>query len=598
MCGIAGIIGKKETDKLVIKKMTDAIQHRGMDGEGFYSCENFVFGHRRLAIIDLSSAAAQPMQYLNRYVITYNGEIYNYIEIKKELEKQGYIFKNGSDTEVILASYDFWGVDCLNKFNGMWAFVIYDKKEQNFFISRDRFGKKPLYYSSSDELFIFCSEVKGIYASDMVEKKPNDSYLKKYLEDGANEYQAQTAFKNIYRFPFAHYFLGTEEELMNKPEFIRYWNFTVNTNREKFCPEKARYYAQQYYDLLSEAVKIRLRADVKIGSALSGGLDSSSIVYLINENLKRQGKSELQETFSSVYKSEGTEECDESKYIDLLAEKLNVNSNQIEPNEEYIPREHEKMIWHIENPPDSTLMSSWYTFLKVNMVGIKLTLDGQGADEQLGGYLMYIPSYLQSLSLSDFYKESIKFLKIPGAKKQVLLAYLLVHTRLILGERFLREIFLILKKRDIPLHLNLELKKSIENDLVTLIHYADHTSMAHGVESRMPFMDYRLIEFLATVPACYKMHNGWTKYIARLAFDKKLPDEVCWRKDKMGWPVPENYWFRGNLRDWFITSSTDSNLLHKVDNDFSFEKRLNDKFAITKLIRRLNVAVYEKLFFD
>lgn len=596
MCGIAGYISDKEVDELVIKKMTDAIRHRGPDGEGVYVCKEFVFGHRRLAIVDLSSAAAQPMEYINRYIITYNGEIYNHIELRRELKAQGYIFTNESDTEVILASYDFWGIECLNKFNGMWAFVLYDKKENQFFISRDRFGKKPLYYNFSNGTFVFCSEVKGIYASDLVVKKPNEEYLKRYLENGPNEYQLETAFEKIYRFPFAHYFLGTKDQLFNKPKFIRYWELKTNISREKFCPEKAQQYAQQYYDLLLEAVKIRLRADVKIGSALSGGLDSSSIVYLVNEILKEKSKQELQETFSSVYKSEGTQHCDESKYINLLANKLAVNSNQIEPIEKDIPKEHEKVIWHLENPPESTLMSSWYTFMKVNETGLKLTLDGQGADEQLAGYLSYIPAYLQSLTLLDFYKELQSFLKIPGAKKQILLAYLLVHTRILIGEKNLRKVFFKLKKRDIPLPLNAELKRSIETSLVNLIHYADHTSMAHSIESRMPFMDYRLVEFLSSVPACYKMHDGWTKYLARLAFDKKLPDEVCWRKDKMGWPVPESYWFRGKLKNWFLEESTNSDLLVKIDQDFNFKQKLDGKHVITDLIRRLNIAIFEKKF--
>lgn len=596
MCGIAGYIASQVADQTPLKKMTDAIIHRGPDGEGQYYAPDFALGHRRLAIVDLSEAAAQPMHYLDRYVITYNGEVYNHPELREELTRRGYTFNSESDTEVILASYDCWGVDCLNKFNGMWAFVLYDKQEQQYFIARDRFGKKPLYYTHTADHFVFCSEVKGIYASGLVEKAPNISYLKNYLENGPNEYDADTAFANIYRFPFAHYFLGSKEQLLNQPQFTRYWELTTNTSKERFCPNKAKEYAQKYYDLLADAVKLRLRADVKVGSALSGGLDSSSIVYLVNQQLKAQGKADLQETFSSVYKSDGTQDCDESHFIDLLAKELKVNSNQIEPQEQDVPAEHQKVIWAMENPPESTIMSSWHTFMKVSQTGIIVNLDGQGADEMLAGYTPYISSYFMSISLIDLYKELFHFLKFPDVRRRVIQSFCLAHFRFFLGNKIYKKLFKKLKGHNAPDQLNKVLKDSFTQGLVTLLHYADHTSMAHGVESRAPFMDYRLVEFLAQVPACYKMHNGWTKYLARLAFDKKLPDEITWRKDKMGWPIPEEYWFRGNLKGWFINTVESSSLVKELSPNTSTVKELENNEPITKLIRKLNIAVFSKIY--
>ncbi|CAB1259428.1 asparagine synthase (glutamine-hydrolyzing) [Vibrio cholerae] len=595
MCGIAGYIFSGVLDKSNLKKMTDSIIHRGPDGEGHYYGDGFFFGHRRLAIVDLTEHGKQPMLYQDRYIITFNGEIYNYIEIKKELIDVGYRFNNDTDTEVIMAAYDYWGVNCLDRFNGMWAFVLYDKKEDVFFISRDRFGKKPLYYSLDNNKFVFCSEVKGLYASGLVEKAPNKSYLKNYLENGPNEYDAETAFANVYRFPFAHYFLGSKEQLLNQPQFTRYWELTTNTSKERFCPNKAKEYAKQYYDLLADAVRLRLRADVKVGSALSGGLDSSSIVYLVNEQLRAQGKADLQETFSSVYKSDGTQNCDESVYIDLLAKALNVNSNQIEPQEGDIPVEHQKMIWAMENPPESTCMSGWHTFMKVKESGVKVTLDGQGADEQLAGYLPYIASYLTSISLIDLYKEFFYFLKIPGAKKTLLLSFLMANFKFIFGMKAYQALFKKIKGRQPPTELNLELKSAIEKGLINLIHYSDRVSMGHSIESRMPFMDYRLVEFLAQVPACYKMHNGWTKYLARLAFDKKLPDEITWRKDKMGWPIPEEHWFRGNLRLWASDTLMNSKVLKEISPELDAETEF--KSNIKKSIRKLNIATINKLNF-
>lgn len=597
MCGIAGYIGIDLEDQSVLRSMTDAIAHRGPDGEGLFFTEGYAFGHRRLAIVDLSASGKQPMHYKERYVITYNGELYNHIELKQDLIRLGYTFTNHTDTEVLMAAYDHWGAECLKKFNGMWSFVLFDNKTNKYFISRDRFGKKPLYYYKDEDKFIFCSEVKGIYASGLIEKQANESYLKSYLVQGPNDYSTETAFKDVFRFPFAHYFEGTKEELLSNPNYVRYWEIKVNNSKERFQKDKAGEYANKYYELLSDAVRIRLRADVKVGSALSGGLDSSSIVYLVNQELKMQDKVDLQETFSSVYKSDGTQDCDESEYIDLLAKELNVSSNQIEPEWQDIPKELEHVIWNMENPPESTCMSGWHTFKKVKEKGVTVTLDGQGADEQLAGYLPYIASYLTSISLFDLYKEFFHFFKIPGTKRILLLSFILAHIKSIFGKTRYSKIFYMVKGRNPPLRLNEELKSSMEKGLVTLIHYSDHVSMGHSVESRMPFMDHRLVEFLATVPACYKMHNGWTKYLARLAFDKKLPDEICWRKDKMGWPIPESYWFKGRLKSYFMTTVDESSFCSSLDKNGDHHSWLLPNSNIQLGIRRLNLALFEKLFF-
>ncbi|MBX0310943.1 MAG: asparagine synthase (glutamine-hydrolyzing) [Sulfurihydrogenibium sp.] len=596
MCGIAGIISKtkieKESIKDIIERMNNTLIHRGPDGEGYYYGDNFVFAHRRLAIVDLSDAGKQPMEYMDRYIITYNGEMYNYIELKKELESYGYEFKSHTDTEVIMASYDFWGVECLNKFNGMWAFVLYDKKENKFFISRDRFGIKPLYFYKNDEIFIFASEIKAILMHPQVETRPNITFLESYLKLGCREYLKETAFENIYRFDFAHYFEGNIEDIFHNFKLNRYWDIKPNLSREKFDPKKAKEYAEKYYNLLEDAVRIRLRADVKIGSALSGGLDSSSVVYIINKLLKEQGKEELQETFSSVYKREDAEYCDESQFINIVAQKLNVKSNQIEPKEEDIPGEIEKMIWHLENPPENSLMSSWHTYKLISYTDVKVVLNGQGADELLAGYLSYLTFYLSSLTLTDLIKESLALLKIPRSLKYIIVGFLIGIYRLIFsnkGDKILIFIFKKILKKDFVPDLNKKLAEDIKTGLVTLLHYDDHTSMAYSIESRLPFMDYRVIEFLASVPACYKIHNGWTKYLARLAFDGKLPDDIVWRRDKMGWPIPEKTWFEGRLSKWFHDRINLCNIC-KTLGVSSIPKRFNKK------VRMMILSVWEKKF--
>ena len=592
MCGISGIISKKRIEKDIIEPMTDTIIHRGPDGFGYYYGEKFVFGHRRLSIVDLSDAGHQPMQYLNRYVITFNGEVYNHLELRIELEKNGYVFQSHTDTEVIMASYDFWGVDCLNKFNGMWAFVIHDRLKDKYFISRDRFGKKPFYYYKDQEKFIFGSEIKVILAHPDVESKPNLKFLDSYIKNGCKEYIKETAFENIFRFDFSSYFEGSLEDIFENFEQNKFWEIKPNLSHEKFDEEKAKEYAKQYYELLEDAVRIRLRADVKVGSALSGGLDSSSIVYLVNKLLKEQGKEELQETFSSVYKSDGTQECDESYFIDIMALKLGVHSNQIEPKEDEIPSQIEKMIWHLENPPDNSLMSSWHTFKLVASTDVKVTLDGQGADEQLGGYLPYLLNYISSLSIVDMFSQAKKCLQIPNSSKYVFVGLCLGLYRVLFGEKFLKFTIKNIFKRDFETNLNKKLGIDTMGSLITLIHYADHTSMAFSIESRMPFMDYRLVEFLASVPACYKMRDGWTKYLARLAFDGKLPDEINWRKDKMGWPIPEKKWFYGNLNRWFIANIESCKLSKKL----SFKEKENKRFSNN--IKRMNLSIWEKSFLN
>lgn len=600
MCGIAGVISLSSggMDKAVLKRMTDVITHRGPDGEGAYVSNSFMFGHRRLSIVDVSDAGHQPMQYLERYVITYNGEIYNHLELREELEELGYIFKSHTDTEIIMAAFDRWGIDCFKRFNGMWALVLYDSQEHKFLISRDRFGIKPLYYYLDSELFVFASEIKAILLHPKVKINPNSEYLSSYLENGAQEWLENTAFDGIRRFPISSYIIASDQKLIQDFSPTKFWHVTPNLTKEKFSHDRANEIAKKYYDLLSDAVRLRLRADVKIGSALSGGLDSSSIVYLVNKHLKLQEKEKLQETFSSVYKSKETSDCDESIYIDQLAKYLNVNSNQIEPKELDVPLAHKKVIWAMENPPESSLMSSWHTYIKVKESNVKVTLDGQGADEQLAGYLPYIREYLLSISLVDFINEMPKFLNIPGAKRHVYISVLMRAFVCFFGELIFKNVFERLKGRKIETHLNKVLHDSTHTTLLTLIHYADHTSMAHSIESRMPFMDYRLVEFLASVPACYKMHNGWTKYIARLAFDKRLPDNICWRKDKMGWSVPEDYWFRGNLRGWLIEQVKSSSLTKSIDSESDIISLLDSGLPIKHLIRRLNLAITDHVFFS
>lgn len=642
MCGIVGIINLKHEETLQVNylhRMANKIRHRGPDDEGYvlfntngehkllygddtpelksehkkihyeHIANNFntisymALGHRRLSIIDLSFAGHQPMSYLNRYWIVYNGEIYNYIEIRKELEQKGYAFHSNSDTEVIMAAYDHWRHEALNKFNGMWAFAIYDMYNNKIFMTRDRFGIKPLYYYKDNNLFIFASEIKAILEHPEVKTSPNKKYCKEYINDGPKEYIRETAFENIFRLMHSSYI---EIDLKDRGKFEicenKYWSCIPNLSDEKFNMQKAKEYADKYFEILSDAVKLRLRADVKVGAALSGGLDSSTIVFMIKQYMKENGQETKLETFSSVYKSsDGVKDCDESGFIDQLSVFLNVKSNQIEPKLSEIRDQHKKMIYAMENPAVGPNMGGWYTFKLVGSSDVTINLDGQGADEQLGGYYSYLWRYFANISLSEVIKEFFAFSKVPGVNKgKMVISIIFNILQRILPQIILEKIFGRIGSKyglAITAPVNKMLLESVMTGLINLIHFGDSQSMAHSIESRLPFMDYRLVEFLASVPATYKIHNGWTKYLSRLAMNQKLPDNITWRKDKMGWPDPSEYWFRGELKEWLCHEVEDSPFLKEFGIGCDIRKRIEGKEPIMNLIRLLNLSIWHKIFF-
>lgn len=583
-----------DTPELVKKHENQNLQFKSMaiNSDG---CASKVLGHRRLAIQDLSANGHQPMSYMDRYWIVYNGEIYNYVELRDELISMGYSFVSKTDTEIILAAYDKWGVDCLNKFNGMWAFVLVDCDSNRVFLARDRFGVKPLYYHQAPGAFVFASEPKAILESGLVGRQPNLAYLDAYLQMGPDESSEFTAFEHILRINPSHYiFCGVDD--LKSGNFIQqqYWRLSPNLSREAFVPTKAKQLADQYFNLLEDAVRVRLRADVSVGSALSGGLDSSSIVYLVNKIHAEQGLIDKQQTFSCVYTKPAEKHCDESVYIDHLATKLNVKSYKIEPKWEDVPREHDQVTWAMDTPFANSSMSGWHTYKLIRQNHIKVTLEGQGADEQMAGYLGYIYVYLANLELFDLLREAGSFIRVPGSFKHVL-AGVVFNLLIKVGcYRFANAIYqrITRSKQDLDRNLNERLVQDSMTGLVNLLHYGDRVSMAHSIESRMPFLDYRLAEFLASVPACYKMHDGWTKYIARLAFDGLLPDEICWRKDKMGWPVPEKIWMGGPLKAWFRKSLQGSKL---VERALAGREEIEPD-NLPKSFYYLNLAAWEKKF--
>ncbi len=579
-------------------RMCDALAHRGPDGSGTFVQPGVSLGHRRLSILDLSDRGRQPMAYRDRYVVTYNGEIYNYRELRAELEALGHVFRTGTDTEVVLAAYAEWGKDCLVRFNGMWAFAILDRVERRLFVARDRFGVKPLHYFWSPGIFVFASEIKALLVHPAVPREPNQDYLLRYLASGPAEDLRVTAFARIHRLGGASFFCESLDQLTARPPRERtYWALSPNLSDEGHDPAVCKRLVGDYRDLLRAAVGIRLRADVKIGSALSGGLDSSSIVTFVNEGLRQHGAEELQETFSCVYRTPGTEDCDESRYIEQLAATLRVNSNVIEPREAEIAEQHRRMIYFLDTPPESSLMSSWHTFRRVSETTVKVTLDGQGADEQLAGYLPYLINHLAWSERP--LRDALAFRGFKGATGFCALGVAAAWLRRSgLPGVLPRALQRMGKQAFDGTALNTALVYDSLHRLTNLIHYADRTSMAFSIESRMPFLDYRLAEFLASVPACYKIHDGYTKYLARVAMDGALPSDIVWRRDKMGWPVPEQHWFRGGLAAWVTAEIARSRLLHELIGHVDAAELVASRAPIRQVVRLLNLAVWLRGYFE
>jgi asparagine synthase (glutamine-hydrolysing) len=644
MCGFVCILNLSRDHRQIeyLHRMNDRIYHRGPDDEGYMICDSdlnpkyyggedtvkidesnhfeyadyyprlnieaayndtsyLLFGHRRLSILDLSVSGHQPMSYLDKYTIIFNGEIFNFLELKEELIELGYFFFSNSDTEVILAAYDMWGSECQSKFNGFWAFIILDIKSETLFISRDRLGIKPLYYYYDKDKVIFASEIKSILANPTVDTSPNINYINKYLKDGPREFIKETSFNNIYHFDSASF---VEKKIQ---QFIdgniseqKYWKINADLSNEPFEFNKALQFKEKYLSLLTDSIKIRLRADVKIGTALSGGLDSSTICFIVNKLLKDKGDVNQQITFSSVYSEINQPNVDESEFIFSLSKKLNTKSFTIQPNADEVKINYEKMISAMENLPNGTHMSGYFVYKLVNEKNVTVTIDGQGADEQLAGYLGYIRNYLIYIPLSRLKDEIRQVLKIHNVRKlNVFIGVLFNLFNKILGNKLFNSIMSFFFPNYFFLHLNEALKQSTTNGILTnLLHYSDSLSMVNSVESRLPFLDYRVIEFLASIPVSYKVHNGWTKYISRFAMSNLLPDNIVWRKDKMGWPQPDEIWLKGELKEWVVDTINQSAFLEDKDKKRVIDKFISNRISIEKLIRIINLCIWYKIFFN
>ncbi|MDD1677131.1 MAG: asparagine synthase (glutamine-hydrolyzing) [Methanomicrobiales archaeon] len=545
MCGIAGIFefSTAPVDAALLSEMSARLAHRGPDGSATRIDGPVGLAHRRLSIIDLSAAGAQPMpnEDQTKWLI-FNGEIYNYIELREELVCKGHVFRSSTDGEVILHAYEEWGTRCLARFNGMWAFALWDASTGQLFCARDRFGIKPFYYTQAGEAFLFASEIKALLAHPDVGGRPNERMLFAFLAFGVMDHTGETMFDGVRQIPPAHYMLIGKDG-PGTPE--RYWDFRINPLPRAADTTGA---PGELRSLLADAVSIELRSDVPVGTCLSGGIDSSTLVMLINRIIASDSPrsiGERQNTFSSCYADPRFDEC---RFVDLLVSGTGINTHRTSPAAQGFLENLEHLIRSQDEPFPGLSIYAQYCVMRLARERVKVVLDGQGADELLAGYIAYQAPYIRGLVSRG---------KVLTALRETVGS---LHTH----GRFFREAFSqqrirsqrrgLLRLGGIPIDryagtLDRVLKAEITaTNLPALLHFEDRNSMAFSIEARVPYLDHRVAEYLAALPLGEKIRNGITKYVLRRAIKGIVPEEIRCRMDKMGFVAPEEVWMKDDLR--------------------------------------------------
>lgn len=606
MCGIAGLILKKGPTldlKETIRSMTDKIQHRGPDGEGLYSFNNVAFGHRRLAIIDRSSLGHQPMAYQNdQLVMTYNGEIYNYIELRQELEAKGYAFHSHTDTEVILAAYAEWGESCTLRFNGMWAFAILDKTKQTVFCSRDRFGVKPLYYINTPDLFAFGSEIRQLLPFlDRIEA--NQKLLTDFILTSIADHTENTFFNGVKKLPASNHLTYS----LNNHTFKQqtYYHINFNASVASFSENEA---VEHYMHLLEDAIRLRLRADVAVGTCLSGGLDSSTVASIAAPlYLSSAGRQ-----FNGITAVSEQADNNESVYAQQIIAHSNMTWLQVRPNYTDFVDSLPHLVSTQEEPFGGPSLTMQYFVMKTaREQGIPVLLDGQGGDETLLGYEKYYGSHLATTYRQHGINAFMHALRTAGKNNKKLtlpnaMKYLVAGSMSSLRYQYYchRHRYL-LNHPTIPEHLTM-FSQSILNtlqlqrleiertNLPILLRYEDKNSMAHSIETRLPFIDYRVLEAALSLPAAYKIKEGWTKWILRKGMDNRMPQSITWRKNKFGFEAPEHLWLTEHANHMHAAVQA-STLLREISKPEALKKKYQTLDLRSKW-RLYSIALWESSF--
>lgn len=608
MCGIFGVYNFDRQKVLKDKFFTAVkkINHRGPDFQkvAFYKDDTIALGHARLSIIDLSDIANQPME-TDKYSVVFNGEIYNYIEIREELKSEGYIFKTNSDTEVLIHSYDFWKEKCVEKFNGMWAFSVLCKETGNLFCSRDRFGVKPFNYYYNQERFIFGSEIKSLLEYDPRFKKPNYNSIGLFCREGICGEIEESWFEGVNRLMPAHNLIVKNGHISIK----KYYSYPTKTIDISFEDAKI-----QFKKLFNDAVNLRMRSDVPVGTTLSGGLDSSSIVSSIRTFFKGN-----HDTFTAHFPDFADDEYTSAKKTN---DALNLTANPIviKYGNNYL-EDLEKIIYHLESGHLSPSIFPLWRVYEQSTEKVTVLLEGQGADELLGGYIASFGG--------SFLKEQLKKGDIKNFSKQLLLLHknyniksiVTLYLRVKLPENirtFIRKN--ILKYEDIfegkikivkyPSYekgksdslLKNHLQYAHQNTLVNLLHYGDALSMAFGLESRLPFMDYRLVNFCYSLPSEYMINDGKGKYILREALKDILPEHIYKDAKKLGFPSPVDKFFRENkelLKNILLNDKAKSrNIFNTKKLEKFIDQKMNKNHGERVIFRTICVEMWFRIFID
>lgn len=612
MCGIVGFISPSPVDAGHIATMADRLRHRGPDDEGFLLVQpqdsapvpyggpdtvrnrdrgdisylpkkdirqcsampvTVAFGHRRLSIVDLSVLGHQPMCTQDgRYWIVYNGEIYNHAELREQLEKLGHRFISATDTEILLAAYAEWGPDCLDFLKGMWGLAIYDTERNEIFLARDRFGIKPLYYwVAPNGAFCFASEIKAFTAFPGWDASVNPQRAYDFLAWGIIDHTDETLFSNVYQLRPGHcmkFGVGKFEADRTGRLANRKW-YALRARQFDGTFEDA---AASFKKFFTESVQMHLRADVPVGSCLSGGLDSSSIVCLVNQLLRLQDNAPPQMSFSACAREK---RFDEREWIDKVVNATGVDAHYVYPQLADLFEEASSITWHQDEPFGSTsIFAQWCVLRLAAKTGVKVILDGQGADELLAGYHNFFGPKFATLLKSGRWLSL--FREMAGTRRTH--DYSGLRLAMLLGDALLPEIVRqplrahYGKSTARPKWLNMEQLGAVPMDpaipagntgktdhasvravsmaqltasnLQMLLHWEDRNSMAHSLEARVPYLDHEFVEFALGLPDEFKLSAGITKRVQRAAMTEVIPSQIRDRMDKVGFTTPEEIWLR------------------------------------------------------
>ena len=609
MCGIVGIVSfvQQPIEEHRLRRMMQVIKHRGPNDEGIYLQDNVGLGHVRLSILDLSMAGHQPMQdETGRYTIVLNGEIYNFIELREQLEKVGVEFVSNSDTEVLLKGYIYYGQEVLDKLNGMFAFAIYDAERKELFAARDRFGVKPFYYYQSDKEFIFASEIPAILEIYGRKNRANETAVFDYLAFNRTDQTEDTFFEGVKKLQHGHSLVIKEGKLS-----ISCWY----NLRERVQGKRLQSDEKEFLNLLEDSIRIRLRSDVPVGVCLSGGLDSSSIVSIISERLEHPEVN----TFSAVYESKYR--ADESEFINLYKDKL-PNMHFTYPTYQSLFEDLNSFIACHAEPVPSTGPYAQYCTMRLAGQHVTVTLDGQGADEELGGYHyfygLYYKSLLKRFKLITLIKEMVKYVAFHRSSYALqTFVYFLLPNKLRVKARVNERGYLLPefanRFQNSVIADNLYGSKSMQDALINhfeyklehLLKWDDRNSMQFSVESRTPFLDYRLVEYLLKTEDSAKIKDGYTKSLLRRSMKGLLPDRIRLRRDKVGFATPEEVWFAEKEFHSLIESVLNSDSFRNrgiVDPEKArklYDKHCKGEIGISKDIWKwINLEMWYRTFID